>query len=122
MASDTPPDHLHTRRPGGASPVFCRTCRRPLHRRRSPAGTHTFVHEALYAVLTRTPHPTPATLARGPRLARTRGHLHAPSTTVLATLVPGRGRITPDHPLGLWQAPNTTPPATSPPATSSPPT
>ncbi|MBO0869366.1 MAG: hypothetical protein J2P15_12445 [Micromonosporaceae bacterium] len=39
------------------------------------------------------------------RLATTRGHLHASFSTVLSTLVPGRGRITPDHPLGIWDPP-----------------
>ncbi|MBT8227501.1 MAG: hypothetical protein HKP61_20205 [Dactylosporangium sp.] len=42
-----------------------------------------------------------ANRTRGSRLAQTRRQLHAAFTTVLATLLPGRGRITPE---GTWDS------------------
>ena len=44
----------------------------------------------------------PAKLTRGNRLVRIRGELHATYMTVFDTLAPGRGRIEPGHPLGVW--------------------
>ena len=45
----------------------------------------------------------PAKYTRGNRLARVRGELDATFSNVLACLQPGRGRITPDQPLGVWE-------------------
>jgi hypothetical protein len=45
----------------------------------------------------------PAKYTRGNRLARVRDELHGTFSNVLADLHPGRGRITPEHPLGVWE-------------------
>ena len=47
----------------------------------------------------------PPRYTRGKKLARVRGELHQNYSTVLATLRPGRGRITADNPLGEWEMP-----------------
>jgi hypothetical protein len=67
----------------------------------------------LYGLIRRVTDAMPAKYTRGKRLLRTRGELYATYTTVLATLAPGRGRITSDHPLGRWEPPGEDPPAGS---------
>ena len=57
----------------------------------------------LYGLISRVADAMPAKYTRGNRLARVRGELHATFSNVLADLQPGRGRITPDQPLGLWE-------------------
>lgn len=57
----------------------------------------------LYGLISRITDTLPTKYTRGKRLRETRGHLHAAYSTVLDTLAPGRGRITPDHPLGIWE-------------------
>ena len=47
----------------------------------------------------------PAKYTRGKKLQQVRGDLHANYNTVFATLRPGRGRITSEHPLGDWDSP-----------------
>jgi len=59
----------------------------------------------VYGLIWRVVEAMPAKLTRGNRLVRVRGELHATYTTVLDTLVPGRGRIEPGHPLGVWPSP-----------------
>ena len=59
----------------------------------------------LYGLISRITDTLPARLTRGKRLVTTRGRLHAAFSTVLDTLAPGRGRITPDRPLGVWEPP-----------------
>lgn len=44
----------------------------------------------------------PAKFTRGNRLVRIRGELYNMYTAVFDTLAPGRGRIEPGHPLGVW--------------------
>jgi hypothetical protein len=63
----------------------------------------------LYGLIRRVTDTMPAKYTRGTRLLRTRAALHATYSTLLATLQPGRGRITHDHPLGLWQQPHDDP-------------
>ncbi len=60
----------------------------------------------LYGLVGRVADAMPAKYTRGNRLARTRGELHANYSNVFATLQPGRGRITPEHPLGVWEPTN----------------
>lgn len=62
----------------------------------------------LYGLISRVAEAMPAKYTRGRGLVRVRGELHATFGGLFATLVPGRGRITPQHPLGLWQAPEGT--------------
>jgi hypothetical protein len=57
----------------------------------------------LYGLITRVTDTLPAKLTRGRRLLTTRGQLHAAFNPVLDSLTPGRGRITPDEPLGVWE-------------------
>ncbi len=57
----------------------------------------------LYGLIGRVADAMPAKYTRGNRLARVRGELHATFSNVLACLQPGRGRITPDRPLGVWE-------------------
>jgi hypothetical protein len=64
----------------------------------------------LLGLIARVIDTMPARFTRRSRLARTRAHLHTTYTTVFATLQPGRGRITPDHPLGAWEPPEDTTP------------
>lgn len=59
----------------------------------------------LYGVIGRVTETLPAKLTRGKRLVETRGRLHAAFTTVFETLLPGRGRITAEAPLGVWEDP-----------------
>ncbi len=66
----------------------------------------------LYGLVGRVADEMPAKYTRGNRLARTRGELHANYSNVFATLQPGRGRITPGHPLGVWEP--TEPPTEAP--------
>ena len=60
----------------------------------------------LYGLIGRVADAMPAKYTRGNRLARVRGELHGTFSNVLATLQPGRGRITPEHPLGVWEPTN----------------
>ncbi len=59
----------------------------------------------LYGLISRVTDTLPAKLTRGKRLVTTRGRLHAAFSAVLDTLAPGRGRITPEAPLGVWESP-----------------
>jgi hypothetical protein len=59
----------------------------------------------LYALISRVTDAMPSKYTRGKRLITVRGQLHGHYSTVLATLRPGRGRITPQHPLGVWTWP-----------------
>jgi len=56
----------------------------------------------LLGLIRRVTDAMPAKLARGNRLLRVRGELHSTYTAVFDTLSPGRGRIEPGHPLGVW--------------------
>ncbi|MBN1174850.1 MAG: hypothetical protein JXA67_22010 [Micromonosporaceae bacterium] len=56
-------------------------------------------------MISRVTDTLPAKLTRGKRLLATRGRLHAAFSTVLDTLAPGRGRITSEAPLGVWEPP-----------------
>jgi hypothetical protein len=56
----------------------------------------------VYGLVGRVADAMPAKYTRGNRLARVRGELHGTFSNVLAGLHPGRGRITPEHPLGVW--------------------
>jgi len=60
----------------------------------------------LMALISRVTDAMPAKYTRGKKLLRVRGDLHATYSTVFATLRPGRARITTEHPLGLWEAPD----------------
>ena len=57
----------------------------------------------LYGLIGRVADAMPAKYTRGNRLARVRGELHTTFSNVLGCLQPGRGRITPDQPLGVWE-------------------
>jgi hypothetical protein len=57
----------------------------------------------LLGLIRRVVDAMPAKFTRGNRLARVRGELHTTFGNVLDTLAPGRGRITPGNPLGLWE-------------------
>src|SRR5207248_1740489 len=57
----------------------------------------------LYGLISRVTDAMPAKYTRGNRLARVRGELHATFSNILACLQPGRGRITPAQPLGVWE-------------------
>jgi hypothetical protein len=63
----------------------------------------------LYGLISRVTDTLPAKYTRGKNLARTRAQLHATYSTFLATLAPGRGRITPQAPLGQWPEPPPSP-------------
>ncbi|WP_307970455.1 hypothetical protein [Salinispora arenicola] len=56
----------------------------------------------LYGLIRRVVDSLPAKLTRGKHLMRTRGQLHDTYSAVFDTLAPGRGRIAPGHPLGIW--------------------
>jgi hypothetical protein len=71
----------------------------------------------LYGLVGRVADAMPAKYTRGNRLARVRGELHATYSTVFATLQPGRGRITAEHPLGVWEPAKWPPTDASPPGT-----
>lgn len=60
----------------------------------------------LMALISRVTDAMPAKYTRGKKLLRVRGELHANYSTVLATLRPGRARITTEHPLGRWEPPD----------------
>jgi hypothetical protein len=67
------------------------------------AGCATLVEARdVYGLIWRVVEAMPAKLTRGNRLVRIRGELHSTYTTVFDTLAPGRGRIEPGHPLGVW--------------------
>ncbi len=57
----------------------------------------------LYGLISRVTDAMPAKATRGRRLATVRGLLHQNYSDLLDTLEPGRGRITREHPAGLWQ-------------------
>lgn len=59
----------------------------------------------LYGLIGRVTEVMPAKLTRGKRLVVTRGRLHGTFSAVFDTLLPGRGRITPEAPLGVWETP-----------------
>ncbi|WP_433530263.1 hypothetical protein ACQPYA_29495 [Micromonospora sp. CA-263727] len=59
----------------------------------------------LYGLIGRVADAMPAKLTRGKHLMRTRGQLHERYSDVFDTLAPGRGRIAPGHPLGIWTYP-----------------
>ncbi len=60
----------------------------------------------LYGLISRVTEAMPAKYTRGKHLVRVRGELHATYTNLFATLIPGRGRITPGNPLGVWPPPD----------------
>ncbi|MGW5557601.1 hypothetical protein ACWER9_10305 [Micromonospora sp. NPDC003944] len=62
----------------------------------------------LYGLIRRVVDALPAKLTRGKHLVRVRGELHATYSEVFDTLAPGRGRIVPGHPLGMWPGTETT--------------
>ncbi|WP_435209068.1 hypothetical protein [Micromonospora sp. bgisy143] len=62
----------------------------------------------LYGLIRRVVDALPAKLTRGKHLVRVRGELQATYSEVFDTLAPGRGRIIPGHPLGLWPGTETT--------------
>jgi len=59
----------------------------------------------LYGLVGRVVEAMPAKYTRGNRLVRVRGELHGTYSHLFDTLAPGRGRITADHPLGVWEPP-----------------
>ncbi|GAB3863718.1 hypothetical protein GCM10029963_72930 [Micromonospora andamanensis] len=59
----------------------------------------------LYGLIGRVVEFLPAKLTRGKHLMRTRGQLHERYSDVFNTLAPGRGRIVPGYPLGIWTHP-----------------
>jgi hypothetical protein len=61
----------------------------------------------LLGLIRRVVHTLPAKVIRGNRLVRVRGELRTTFGNVLDNLAPGRGRITAQHPLGVWE-PNPT--------------
>lgn len=65
----------------------------------------------LYALISRVTDAMPTKYTRGKRLVAVRGQLHGHYGTILATLRPGRGRITAHHPLGVWMVPDSGQPA-----------
>ncbi|PSK65565.1 hypothetical protein B0E53_02466 [Micromonospora sp. MH33] len=56
----------------------------------------------LYGLIRRVIDALPAKYTRGKHLMRTRGELHDTYSEVFDTLTPGRGRIAPGYPLGIW--------------------
>jgi hypothetical protein len=60
----------------------------------------------LMGLISRVTDAMPVKYTRGKKLMRVRGDLHANYSTILATLRPGRGRITSAHPLGVWESPD----------------
>jgi hypothetical protein len=67
----------------------------------------------LMGLISRVADAMPAKYTRGKKLARVRGELHQNYSTVLATLRPGRGRITADNPVGRWEMPGEEAPGTA---------
>jgi hypothetical protein len=59
----------------------------------------------LYGLIRRVTDHMPRKFTRGKRLAATRAHLHAHYRDMFDTLLPGAGRITRGHPLGVWGTP-----------------
>lgn len=59
----------------------------------------------LMGLIWRVTDAMPPKYTRGKKLLRVRGDLHANYSAVFATLRAGRGRITPEHPLGVWDSP-----------------
>lgn len=67
----------------------------------------------LMGLIARVTDSMPAKLTRGKKLVLTRGLLHENYGRVLATLRPGRGRITSEHPLGRCGSPHDHRPSTT---------
>lgn len=59
----------------------------------------------LYGLIGRVVEAMPPAMRRGKRLIRVRGEMHDTFSRMFTTLAPGRGRITPGHPLGIWDQP-----------------
>lgn len=59
----------------------------------------------LYGLIRRATDHMPAKFTRRNRLAVTRAHLHAHYSDLFDTLLSGHGRITAEHPLGVWDNP-----------------
>lgn len=59
----------------------------------------------LYRLIRRVTDHMPPKFTRRNRLATTRAHLLAHYSDMLDTLLPGAGRITAEHPLGVWDNP-----------------
>jgi hypothetical protein len=68
----------------------------------------------LMGLISRVTDAMPAKFTRGKRLLLVRGLLHDQYSSMLATLRPGRGRITAEHPLGVADTPHEDHPATKP--------
>ncbi|GAA1811012.1 hypothetical protein GCM10009682_35740 [Luedemannella flava] len=58
----------------------------------------------LMGLIARVTDAMPAKFTRGKKLVSVRGLLHENYSTVFATMRPGRGRIIPQHPLGVWDS------------------
>jgi hypothetical protein len=54
-------------------------------------------------LISRVTDAMPTKYTRGKKLVRVRSDLHVNYSAVFATLRPGRGRITSEHPLGVWE-------------------
>jgi hypothetical protein len=59
----------------------------------------------LYGLINRVTDHVPPKFTRRNRLAVTRAHLHGLYGEMFDTLLPGAGRITAEHPLGVWDNP-----------------
>lgn len=59
----------------------------------------------LYGLISRVTDSLPRKYTSGKRLIRVRGELHGVYSHLFDTLAPGRGRITPGQPLGVWEPP-----------------
>ncbi|MGH3947526.1 MAG: hypothetical protein ACRDSE_00140 [Pseudonocardiaceae bacterium] len=57
----------------------------------------------VYGLIRRVVESMPSKLVQGKRLIQVRGQLHTTYSHLFATLTPGRGRITPNNPLGVWE-------------------
>jgi hypothetical protein len=68
----------------------------------------------LMGLIARVTDAMPAKITRGRKLLLIRGLLHEQYSTMFATLWPGRGRITAEHPLGVADTPDHDHPATEP--------
>jgi hypothetical protein len=68
----------------------------------------------LMGLIARVTNAMPAKYTRGKKLLLVRGLLREQYSTMLATLRPGRGRITAEHPLGVADSPHEDHPATGP--------
>jgi hypothetical protein len=64
----------------------------------------------LMGLIRRATDAFPARVTRGRKLQAVRGELHTVYTNIFATLAPGRGRILPGQPLGVWEPTDADPP------------